>query len=183
MITFFGATTTATADPFGVEPGAPGYVSDGADHWFCFSATIPDQVPYNDAMENLDWSTDMYDVPTPSCGPATDIVFWRNDSLSYGGFLVRGEALCTTWLIFAFCDQFAVTINYAAIQADTIAAGGDLLNLVINLHKTIRHEIGHTPGLSHDPAVVDAMRSGWVPSDWAFLGYNQHHIDHVNGFY
>lgn len=178
---------TAAAHPFGVDSGGPGYVADGADHWFCFSSSLPNdgsRSMYYDAMAYLDERTDIYDMDAGSCGSATDVVYIRNDNLMVNGAPVRGFAPCMYYLIYAFCDQAWAGINYAAIANDSaVFAPGDFNNYIINAVKTVRHETGHTVGLSHQ-SYDDAMTSGWVDNNfWAWWVYSDHNRDHVNGFY
>ena len=97
------------------------------------------------------------------------------------------------------CDTWWVIINNYGVLVDTgtcAAPPDQQANFDVNLIKTIRHEIGHTTGLTHGPpgscsgpgirsnaGGADSMAGGWVPTDLLYCTYNSHHIGHVNAQY
>lgn len=182
------ATEKVSADAYGYPN--PGYVHDSLDHWYCFDSTFVNNRAYvNDAMGYLDATTNLYDVYTPTCGTSTDAV-WINVDL--GGPL--GYTPCVRWVNQAthVCDQFWVIIDEAAHWDAVAYCGGDANQLVGNYVISVRHELGHTAGLSHfapygaicgdvNPLANDAMVSDWVTGNpWPYVVYSTHHIGHVN---
>lgn len=129
-------------------------------------------------MSYLDGAVNM-SVAGGGCDATIDSLFLRNDALTDDGQPVRGIALCANSISSGVCDSFWIGINYAAISAQSAANGGDGWNVIVNLIKTIRHEVGHSVGLDHDTG-VSAMKESWVPTDLAYTIYTAHDIDHVN---
>ena len=175
------STAITYADPFGYPD--PGYVADSMDHEYCLNY-VPsgDQSYAISAMEYLDNRTDLYDQYFASCGAATDAV-WISTDLEPG---YRGLAPCAVWYneVWKICDQVWLLYDYAEIYSNTISNGGDGDNYFLNLQKTMRHELGHSVGLSHSATVDDCMRSGWVGTYLQFVSYNDHHTyDHLNSWY
>lgn len=178
--------STARADPFGYPN--PGFYRDSSDHWFCFNSSVPagtDRQRIRDSMSYLDDTTVMWDVETSTCGTSTDVVW------VYGGAGgTPGVTTCVRWLAYAACDQFWVEINQPLHYTTTGQCGGGATMYDINMIQTVRHELGHTTGLSHlDPdlslctgyAGDDAMTSdfiGYITLD--FTDYNTHHRNHVD---
>jgi hypothetical protein len=184
-------TSAASAHGYGYS-GTGLYLPDSSDDWYCFFNNIPDAQPYHDAEIYLDSATEMYRVYTSTCGPSTDKMFLRNDSLTDpSGNPARGVAQCVNANVFV-CDAFWVAVNYVEIWSNTVSRGGDGDNFNFNVNKTIRHEVGHTAGMWHTPAlgtqtpcgadVTDTMVQGWVATSLPYLLYNNHHICHVNGW-
>lgn len=182
-----GGTQPASADPFGYPN--PGYVADGADHWYCYTSAFDSTNRSRAAasMAYLDDTTDMYDVYAgATCGTSTDVVWIRDDAHAdpYGD-PVRGANYCVAWTYFSVCDQYWTVINQLQIYFETLTyAPGDVgPNFEVNMVKTIRHELGHSAGLSHSPTAPDAMRSGWVDTNLVWCTYSQHHVGHVDSAY
>lgn len=120
-------------------------------------------------MSLLDDTTVMYDQYTGTCGTATDVVWVRDDAHAdpYGN-PVRGANYCVRWSYWSVCDQYWTVVNQLEIfyNSATYSPGSDLgANFEINMIKTIRHELGHSAGVSHSPTTSDAMRSGWVSTN------------------
>lgn len=175
------------ADAFGTQPGGPGFVADGRDHWFCFvNISAADRRPFRDAMQYLDARVArVYDVESSACGNSTDVAYWvDNNIVDNLGFPARGRTWCRV-LFWGVCDQFWVSVNPTEIIANSMVnAPGDWNNVVVNYNKTIRHETGHSMGLQHSGTVLDAMRSGWVDNNFFYwYGYNDDHRDHLRDNY
>ena len=75
-------------------------------------------------------------------------------------------------------------MNYALAATPP---GWGLQNTDLNIHKTIRHELGHTVGFDHTypydwttHSTWGAMVSGWVPTSLNYLAWMQHQVDHLN---
>lgn len=125
---------------------------------------------------------------SPSCGPKTDIWFFYT-SAPAGFSNARGATQCARPLSFGICDVFWIGINPAQIFSESF----DSYNYLVNLGKTIRHEIGHTTGLRHSngggmlmayaPYSYLAMRSGAVSSSGSYYLYAGHHVGHINATY
>jgi len=172
----------AGADPYGGETGGYPYVADSADHWYCFYTNITgsDQDRYKDAMAYLDTATDMYDVLTSMCGSSTDIMYLENPNLGAG---VAGIAVCVRLVVGSttMCDAYWVATNLAIIP-DFVGPGD--APVAVHETKTIRHETGHTTGLTHNTTTYSAMRSGVLPDlgiyNFVWALHETHHIDHIN---
>jgi hypothetical protein len=177
---------SASADPFGGEPGGYPWRADSRDHWYCFHPSIPggSQWVFHDAMANLDAQTVMWDRFASSCGSSTDIIYMDNPDLGYG---IAGAALCWTLApgSSSVCDQFWVALDpweIANFWQPTYAP------LDTHIQQNIRHETGHTTGLTHNGTPTSAMRSGLLP-DLGFYNFvwmlyeSPHHVDHINGAY
>lgn len=173
----------AAADPFGGQPGGPPYRADGADHWYCFyNITGSERDPYNAAMEYLDSATDMYDVFTPTCGTSTDVMFLNNPNLDPG---VAGLTLCVAPLAAPVCDGFWIATDS---QEYFWYLGPGSAPFDVHVGQNIRHEVGHSVGLSHSDTTYSAMRSGVLPDlggyNFVWGLYEAHHInDHINPTY
>ncbi|MBO50226.1 MAG: hypothetical protein CMJ69_05500 [Planctomycetaceae bacterium] len=175
--------STSLADPFGSgQPGQPNpglWVADGADHWYCLhDVPAVDQWRYHNALAILDVQTDMYDVHTPTCGTATDIVFIVNNNIE-----LNGLTGCMIWVLRpSVCDQAWVAVSPANVHAGYGTAGFNT-----SYNKTIGHETGHTVGLTHNFWTISTMRSGpihdlgWFNYLWTL--YEPHHVDHINAQY
>lgn len=177
---------SAAADAFGYP--TPGFVADGADHWYCFGAVSDggQQTVISSSMSYLDDRTDMYDGYASSCSSATDIVWVAADLGD-----ARGRTTCVNWASWGVCDQYWLAFDPAIIlQESAICSTNPGESYQVNLIKSVRHELGHSTGLSHPGTPVgcagagsDAMRSGWVPTSLAWTAYNDHHRDHINAQY
>lgn len=183
-----GWLVPASADPYGYPN--PGYIYDSTDQYYCFDGTVAfGNIPeIQNAMEYLDDSTSVYDVYSPACGTSTDQV-WIEQNLE--GSYVFGYSPCARYKPLAVCDQAWVIYSPPDHYEAAYACGGNVAyqgNLIV----TMRHELGHTVGLSHAATVgtlcgpvngyaVDAMVSDWIVGNtFAFLDYNSHHVDHIN---
>mgnify|MGYP001302668969 CR=1 FL=1 len=176
----------ASGTPFGVDPGGPGYLPDSQDHWFCFDGSSPTGTEANrfySGMEYLDSSTLMYDVASSYCGSATDVIFRYQSPLAEAPG-ARGYAPCRVRTGYAnlFCEQGDVIVDVPQIWLDAGGWSGDPNTFELNIHKTVRHEIGHTAGLGHSSG-VHALESGHVPYNWGYLAYLAHDICHINTLY
>jgi hypothetical protein len=141
-------------------------------------------------MSHLDDATDMYDVEAGSCGSSTDVV-WVYAGIADG---VRGIANCAVWLAYAVCDQFWVRIDNVLHFYYTLECGGDGSIFELNMVQAVRHELGHTAGLSHvvdedplcgppNPAADDAMGSDFVAfPTFEYVDYNSHHVAHIDAW-
>lgn len=201
------ALATVTAPPAPVRAdgfGPPIHYADGPDHWYCFSqgTTDPTHRSYaTSAMGYLDARTHLYDVYAgASCGSATDVV-WVQTDLDQFGDGVFGYAPCASELSSTVCDQRWAMFDYVELFERTVACGNSGEDFVASVHKTVRHELGHSLGLRHgtlpsdheqcdypasDPAAgaADAMASGLGVSDLLLVSYNDHHVDvHLNPHY
>jgi len=178
------------ADPFGGEAGGYPWRADSDDHWYCFYSNLTGsaQTPYRDAMAYLDSATDMYDVYTPTCGTSTDVMYLENPNLS-----AYGIALCVRLVSGSsvVCDAYWVATNQSLITSDVLSLQAIPVSVApvsVHIGKTIRHETGHTAGLTHSPTTVSAMRSGILPDygayNFVWWLYEPHHInDHINPTY
>jgi hypothetical protein len=174
----------ASAEPFGGEPGGYPWRADSADHWYCFyNIAEGNRGPYHGAMANLDSQTRMYDVFTPTCGAATDIMYLNNPNLGSGVF---GMALCMTLVpgSSTVCDAYWVaTNNWEYVYW----LGPGYAPADVHVNQNVRHETGHTAGLTHSNTTVSAMRSGMLPDlggyNFVWGAYTTHHIGHIDGAY
>lgn len=177
-----GIAAPVSSTPYGWDPGAPQVLPDSTDHWFCFDSNVNagERQRFRDAMQYLDSATAMYDVETGTCGSATDIIYRYSTPIP--GFPgARGYDQCTvhTGYLGLLCDQNVVWVDYLQVLSESDGTHP----FEINLHKTIRHETGHTAGLSHHDTAVDAMRSGPIPFDWGYFSYSTHDICHIQTFF
>ncbi len=184
-----GMGLNAGASPYGFDAGAPEYLPDSQDHWFCYDQTVPsgDRPRYASAMDYLDLATSMYDQYATSCGTSTDIVFAHNSPIcvpDFGCSGIRGYTPCDRWIgAYGLCDKFIVYVDPLYIFTKSGGFNGPPGLFDNNFAATIRHEIGHTGGLSHHTGGnADAMISGQVSTSWAYLGYASHDICHINNF-
>jgi hypothetical protein len=184
MALLLSAASPAGADPFGGEPGGFPYRADGADHWYCYyNISGADRAPYDAAMQYLDDATDMYDVYTPTCGPSTDIMFLNNPNLDPG---VVGLTLCVApSSVPTVCDGYWIATDS---QEYFWYLGPGYAPYDVHVGQNIRHEVGHSVGLSHSTSTYSAMRSGLLPDlggyNFVWGMYEAHHInDHINPAY
>ena len=179
MLVTFVPVSEVSATPYGWAPGGPNMLPDSTGHSFCYY-NIPagtDRARMVDAMEYLDSATNMYDVYTASCFTSTDVVFVYQTPIPIPGIgNARGFTDCRSFVNNFFCDQARVSIDIWQIGLEAT----DPTNHEMNIGKTVRHEVGHTVGLSHHPPGTDAMSSGAVPSNWSFFWYTAHDIIHIN---
>ncbi len=167
---------STAATPYGWQPGAPDLLPDDYSHSMCFFnvPTGNDQSRWLAAMAYLDDATSMTDL-AQSCLTTTDIVaVYQTPIAPFPGS--RGVTQCTTWINTFVCGQMRVTVDIWQIGLEAT----DPTNHDLNIHKTVRHEIGHTTGLSHHIGGADAMISGAVATNWSFLAYTAHDIHHIN---
>jgi hypothetical protein len=177
------------ATPYGYPN--PGYVYDGLDHGFCFDSTFSSTDFVYSAMQYLDDNSNLYDQYTSTCGSSTDIV-WAAADYDPDGI---AATYCWTWGDFAnhVCDQFVVVVNDANHWRLTAECGGDANQLTSNYTITIRHELGHTVGLSHwsfwpgdcglpNTAAYDTMVSDWITGNpWPYFIYDaSHHVPEIH---
>lgn len=187
---------TAAADPYG-SPN-PGLYPDSKDHWFCFDASVPasERPRISASMSYLDDRTNMYDVYTASCGTSTDVVWVYGSPIIVDGYSYYGYTTCAVWVYepWGVCDQFWVLVDQPLHFARTVACGSSGTVYDLNLITTIRHELGHTAGLSHaaytgppcdyQPGGNDAMTSDFYAFvTYDYVDYNGHHRDHINAFF
>ena len=143
-------------------------------------------------MDYLNDETDMSDIYTTNCGLSTDVIFIEDNDLD-----AFGRADCFRFVSGDICDQFWVQINPTRIASwlayfEALDPGDDFAPYNIHLIKTIRHEAGHTTGLSHHsrndtPLQYSAMRSGLVEQlsyyNFVWAVHLPHHIDHIDEEY
>ena len=149
-------------------------------------------------MDYLDLSTVMSAVEGVTgtgasyCGYSTDIYFYEFNGLldanGYGN--PRGSSVCIVWANRngQICDRAEVDIFPSVIFVANGGFNGSSAQFDLNLHKTIRHEVGHTVGLDHyaqNPPTVpaSAMVSGAVPYDFSYTKYIGHEICHINKYF
>ncbi len=178
-LSWWGGGTTVLADPYGWPN--PGYTPDGYDHGDCYSS-VPsaDQFYMAEAMEYLDSRTNLYNYHSSTCGDSTDVVWVPSDLPGS-----RGAAVCARWASYEYrvCDQFWLQYDTAQIYSETLTYntdGDNGGNFYANFRKTLRHELGHSVGLSHSNDRGDAMETGWVPTQLRYVTYDDHHRDHIN---
>lgn len=188
---------SASADTF---PGTR--LADNAQHTFCFGATaaVPaaDRPRYDQARTYLDVSTDLWDTVV-GCNGATDVVYSQPDLPG----TVRGRWTCLNVSSTNRCLHSTVQVDAVEIFLQTFAfypSGGQPFadNYSINVHKTIRHEVGHSIGTNNDGLSFIDMNnvfnagwgdlrgytvSGWVPTDLLWTSISPHHRAHVNAAY
>jgi hypothetical protein len=181
------AANPAWSDPYGYPN--PGFVHDGPDHYYCFHSSVPaglDRSRINDSMNYLDSVTEIVEHLVLSCGTSTDLM-WL-----YSSVAALGRTTCVKWAneLYHVCDAYWVEVNPSAhLQFTALCAGGES-EYEVNMILTVRHELGHTVGLSHDDPIPpdcglpingnDAMVSDWVPVSLEWLDYNNHHRKHVD---
>jgi hypothetical protein len=181
-----------SADDYGYsndDGQGPVPLHDSDDHWYCFdssvSATWREQ--YRQSMSYLDATTDLYATAAATCGASTDVAFLHVDFSTYA---LQGMTSCQSWAYWGVCDRNNVYIdpgNTLILTADC-GAGADVFT--INHIRVTRHELGHTAGLHHTPAVgtlcgtpfgTDAMTSDFtVKLSLGWTAYTQHHRDHID---
>jgi hypothetical protein len=181
---------SVAADDYGysnLDGNGPVPVPDSQDHWFCF-ASVPEaahRTIIRGSMSFLDDSTNMYDVESSSCGASTDVWF-RTQALASGAL---GLTTCQSWTYWSVCDRYNVYLEKDAFISVGAACDSSADVIEFNYVHTVRHEIGHTAGLHHVApyksvctgiAGSDAMSSDWVNTNWLFVTYSQHHVNHVN---
>jgi hypothetical protein len=124
----------------------------------------------------------MYKVYTPTCGTATDIVYFEVTPIPIPGQgNARGLTTCNSYTgpFGLLCDQFWVQVDPVEVFIENGGFSGSSSQLNTNLHKTIRHETGHTAGLGHSTG-IDAMVSGPVPDTFSYVLYSGHDVCHIN---
>ena len=153
-------------------PNGEYYKADNWVHTYCYdggsvSALRKDNM--DRAMAYLDDTTDMADQLTTCEASGVDIEFQE--------FYLdnkRGDVGCVEM------DPNDDTVCRASVvRIDTAAQGSPFDH---NLDKTIRHEMGHTVGLTHGGS-DDAMKQGLVNGDNKWILFTQHHKDHINAAY
>jgi hypothetical protein len=190
LLGLFASIPDAGADPFG-HPN-PGFLADSADHNYCFASgtSASHQSAARGSMGYLDDTTDMWDWEANSCGSMTDVVWVFGPAAADDGSPVRGRTYCVSWRSWGICEQYWLVVNPAEIFSNTATCGGGAANYDVNLVKTIRHELGHSTGLSHstpggcnNATGDDSMVSSHVSTDLKWTTYSTHHRDHVNAQY
>lgn len=185
------AQPAGASDPFGYPN--PGYYADNKEHTFCYyGVPSADQFYVTEAMQYLDSVTSMYDTYMSGCTNNTDVLFIPGMDPAYAGS--RGLADCVLWTSAAnhICNQYYVYYDNGAIYNDSVrcepANVGD--NFYANFRKTLRHEIGHTTGLSHraKPSACayqtgDAMVSAWIQTHLQFMAYSGPHATQITNRY
>lgn len=176
-----GAQSVA-ADDYGYNGNDGIRFADSADHWYCFTSSVPAGTERNritGSMQFLDDVTDMYDVAASGCGASTDVAWFHQTPIpEVPG--ARGMALCVTHSAWGVCDQFWAKVDGVQIFSEANGAA----NFDVNMAKTIRHELGHTTGLRHGSSTsLRAMVSGPVPTDLYYTTYSAHHIGHINAYF
>jgi len=169
LLAFFSAPSAGFADDFGTGTGDTGPFADSSLHYWCEDGLnyVPAWYdPIADAMTYLETHTDMTTLHVSQCAQTTDI-WYKVENLDYLGVGVRGFSACRLWTDIAnTCDSF-----WLRIDSD--------LPTYTQRRKTSCHEVGHTVGLSHASAGDDCMISG----NYGYLGYNAHHVAHINSKY
>lgn len=183
LVTLSVSLGTASATPYGWDSGAPQILPDSTDHWFCFDSNVnsSERGRFRDAMEYLDSASLMYDVETGTCGTSTDIIYQYATPIPAAPG-ARGYDSCElrTGYLNLQCDRNPIYIDYSQILSESDASHP----FETNIHKTIRHETGHSVGFSHHSTYVDAMRSGPVVFDWGYYSYSLHDIcDHLHPYF
>lgn len=180
VVSTFLPKSPVSADPFGSISADTGPAADSSLHTYCDGSLDPGEFDNAvSAMNYLESSTDMSVANAGNCQAATDVRFDIGNGLPAN---VRGRYTCLVWETSpTVCDGGRVQTNVA-----TLAAGADYEN---NLDKTIRHEVGHSVGLTHYKSANfpnppngenDAMVSGAVDGDPLWTLYGNHHKDHIN---
>lgn len=171
------------ADSYAIGPTSGGWKGDNATHTYCFNGLDADSEANADAaMLHLDNNTDI----TQSCIACSESTDARIESKDLAGN-TRGDYSCRVTVVSGKCGSARVRIDEDAIDAQN----GDF---EFNLDKTLRHELGHSVGLTHYsgdetfPAVQegavtdtdDCMVSGPVNGDSQWVWYTTHRKDHIN---
>ncbi len=155
------------ANPF---PNIGLVLADNASHTFFITSTFSSPAVATYAMSNLDKTTDMWDVSSPSCTSITDVCWWAED-LPAGD---RGRWTCLSYNIDGECGSADIDLDFAEIDAGP--------NDWYDRRKTAVHELGHTIGLGHD--AISAMIVGEVPSTLVqWRRYSVHDLGHINASY
>lgn len=178
----------AGADPYAYPN--PGFWRDNDFHDYCYHSSVPsgsDRTRINESMSYLDDRTVITDDLDLSCGTDTDVMWIYQDDQFYG------STYCVTWAnyIYKVCDAFWITINPGLHLTSTAACGDGYTEYNINMIMTVRHELGHSVGLSHlgssgfsctaAPAGSDAMTSDWLGyQSLNWTDYNNHHKAHID---
>ncbi|MGB6059946.1 MAG: hypothetical protein WBF71_16945, partial [Microthrixaceae bacterium] len=77
------------------------------------------------------------------------------------------------------CDSFRITVDITTIFFQGTGSGTDFTdNVTANIHKTVRHEIGHTFGIPHGNN--DVMTSGPVPTQLQWVVMSLSNLADVN---
>jgi hypothetical protein len=186
----------SSADPFGWEPGGTGLLADSRDHWYCTTSSVSagSRHYYVEAMAYLDDRTVMSDHDSgSSCTSLTDVVFIIDNT--WGSL---GQTMCVAPVSPGSlrCEQMWIIVNDTAHFQITATCNDTPDEMMVNYMMTVRHEIGHTTGLSHTSANGgslcgppyngnDTMTSDWVTAGapLTFITYNDHHKNHIDGFY
>lgn len=171
------------ADAFGTNTTDTGPFADSALHTYCDAGLISTSVDNAaSAMAYLDSATDMSDS-SEACQASTDVWFDSTNLPSP----TRGQNTCVT-LNGSVCTSADVLVDENQIDSDE----GSFDH---NLNKTLRHEVGHSVGLSHYAGTAenpeespvagtdDSMIGGGVDDDGLWITYTQHHRDHINNAY
>lgn len=196
------APPTAQADDFaqcvgGGMPCGP----DDRTHYFCYGSSVqgPDRADMRGsiqfAMDTMDSQTVMADA-LHTCISSTDVRWLDGGTLSQD---VLGQATCqiVDGSNPRICQAGTARINISShywYGNNTVGGSDGVIEageIALNRDLTACHELGHTLGFTHHDLDWyqthdnDCMRNPWLEAEGANNGwrnYNQHHIDHINGF-
>lgn len=139
---------------------------------------------YHQAFEYLASATVMDREFETSCDTLTDVLVQEGSASGN-----RGIEWCQYEDGNGDCQSAVIRVSRSTISADTAPGSG----FSKNMHKTARHEIGHTLGLNHDGTSWneaagstwrDCMVTGRVPdSSAAAISYSREHIDWIADVY
>lgn len=139
------AVGSASADIFGAGPPESGWVADNSLHNYCFDGSYPSYWvnPLTSAMVNLDDQTVMTTGVQYACNTDADVRFIKYNDTSKDAPL--GQYTCIKFTIDgARCAGSYVYLNEAKLTSTTLR------------QKTACHEVGHSVGLTHHVAHINA---------------------------
>lgn len=181
LILALSVAGVATADPWGTGTTDTGAHPDVGPHTWCFGPSWPNgNMTANYAASNLANQTYAGPSYVATCnldGTSQTDVKWGADDLPG---TERGLTRCAVVASSGHCDRNNLTLDFPELNEGT--------NDEADQWKTTCHELGHSTGLTHGTINTtyydDCMMRGEIPGTAVkWHQYNQHHINHVNGWF